>query len=230
VTELAQKLARFQALKVPFKKENATFKNFKDLHTRMYQRFPGLEQMIVQLNLETLKSKSILTEVDWCEKVVHALNASQSFVHYDFRDMNLLVKDVGGTEGNHLVVCDFEYASYGYRGIDFGSLFYQWGRQGMVKHPLPVDNVMKAFFDEYIAEMVKINGENYLKDKRNCSDFMIKETKIFHLVRQLFICMICIGMEDDNQIETFNKENMLVSFFLFNENIIEFYFLTNFDF
>jgi len=212
VKELAQKLARFQTLKVPLKKENVIFKNIRDLHIKIYQRFPDLDQTITQFNLEMLKTKSILAEVDWCEKVVHALNASECFVHHDFRNMNLLAKDVGGTEGNHLVICDFEYACHGYRGMDFGTLFSHWGIQGFVKHPLSSGNVMKAFFEEYIAEMVKINGEDYLKDKRNCSDFMIKETKIFHLVGQLFGCMLCLGEENDNQMDqAFNHENLMVS-------------------
>jgi len=213
VKELAQKLARFQALKVPLKKENVIFKDIRDLHPKMYQRYPDLDQTIAKLNLETIKKniKNILVEVDWCEKVVHSLNASESFVHHDFRNTNLLVKDVGGTEGNHLVVCDFEYACQGYRGIDFAILFTSWGIPGFFKKPLPGDNIMKAFFEEYIAEMVKINGEDYLKDKRNCSDFMIKETKLFHLFGRIFQCLVFLGIEDDNQTENFNRESMMVS-------------------
>ena len=208
---MAQKLARFHSLQVPLSKKNYLHKNLVDLHDRAYKKF-SIDQLIAELKLETLANNDLISEFEFIKKLMVKADSPVVFVHDDFRNSNLLVKDEGGIEGDMIVVCDFEYANYTYRALDFGMLFSQWGEKKFERKPLAADEVMRPFFEEYIDEMIRIHGrEKYLSDKRNTVERMLLEAKVFHLIGIMFGCVFCLQLDEEKQIEMFSRSSMMVS-------------------
>jgi thiamine kinase-like enzyme len=208
---LAQKLARFHSIKAPLPKQNLTLFNFRDSYRKAFVKHPDLKQQLVDLKLELLQKTDIIAELDWLERVTKAMDCPVGFIHHDYKNMNLLVKNESDSPGNNIVVCDFEYACYGYRGIDFGILFSNWGMQGFQKHHLPSKEVLSGFLNEYIKESVKIHGEKFARNASNSVERMIKEVHVFHLAMCVFRIAIFLGIEEDSQMENFNRANMMVS-------------------
>jgi len=212
VKELAQKLARFHSLQVPLSKKNHLHQSIVDLHARAYKKYP-IDQLIAEMKLETLANNDLISEFEFIKKLMIKTDSPVVFVHNDFRNRNLLVKDEGGIEGDMIVVCDFEYANYTYRAYDFGTLFSKaWGGMALKRKPLVADEVMRPFFEEYIDEMIRIHGrEKYLSDKRNTVERMLLEVKVFHLIPIMFACVFFLQADEEKQMEMFTRTSKMVS-------------------
>jgi len=211
VKELAQKLARFHALKVPLSKKNNLLKNLVDSYSLAYQKHP-IDKEIRDFKLETLLSTDLKKELDYIEKLMIELDSPVVFAHNDYRNSNLLVKDEGGTEGDMIVVVDFEFANFTYRGTDFSWLFNAWGGSTFKAKPLPDDKVMRPFFEEYIQGNIKIYGkEKYLSDERNTVERMLVEVKVFHLFMMISGTVMCMKADEEKGVDSISRPNIMVS-------------------
>src|SRR6185437_12709357 len=93
------------------------------------------------------------------------INSPVMFTHVDFRGSNIMV-----TESDGLVIIDYEYSCYTYRGLDFGTLFAEWDRfwaDFTRLQDFPNDTTIKAFIDVYIEESIRLRGDHFRKDQRN---------------------------------------------------------------
>jgi len=102
---------------------------------------------------------------------------------------------------------------YGYRGLDFGTMFSEWGRNindFMKVHQFPDESVTKPFFDEYIAESVKIHGKEYSVEKLNSSEQLVKEAKIFTLVSNLIFVTYVLKTDESAVDLEFDKKKQMV--------------------
>uniref|UniRef100_A0AC35U7P8 Choline/ethanolamine kinase n=1 Tax=Rhabditophanes sp. KR3021 TaxID=114890 RepID=A0AC35U7P8_9BILA len=91
-----------------------------------------------------------------------------------------------------LVLIDFEYASYNYRGFDFANHFVEYSINYDIDHyphymiteeNFPVDDKMKNFFISYAYEInPNLNDEDLTKE----SEKMLKETMPFVPISHLF--------------------------------------------
>ena len=214
VKELAQKLARIHYTKVPTKKKLRLFKQIRTDVKEAYERFP-IGQLIDELKLDCLKENDLLKEIDFIEKVVLKLNPKIVFIHNDFRNRNILVKEKNN-EQDKLTICDFEYGHYGYRGSDLGFLFGAWGQHKFVLEPEFVsDDVMEQFLQYYNEECIKINGQQYLKDERNTIENLIREAEVFYLSFTLLSVTFFLCKDGEGEMKfgekSINKNLMMVS-------------------
>ena len=214
VKELAQKLAKIHYTKVPTKKKLRLFKQMRANVKESYEKFP-IDQLIDDLKLDCLKENDLLKEMDFVERIILKLNPKIVFIHNDFRNTNILVKEKNN-EQDKLTICDFEYGHYGYRGSDFGFLFSTWGIHKFVLEPeFVTDDIMRPFFQYYNEECIKINGEEYLKDERNTIENLIREAKIFYLSFSLLGVTFCLCKDHQDDMKfgekSVNKNLMMVS-------------------
>ena len=129
-------------------------------------------------------------EINWLKQVIIDCDSPINFSHVDFRGPNIMV-----TETDGIVLCDFEYSCYGFRGADFGTIFNEWGRplQDFMKPPTFVDDTtLKPFIETYIEESVKLRGHTFNEDKRNSLEHILKEGKVFSLMSQMFFVLITL--------------------------------------
>ena len=90
---------------------------------------------------------------------------------------------------DRIVICDYEFAVYGYRAIDFEHICKEWGNDGAVldRHNLyypPDEAILKKLFQHYIDQSVRIFGEEWAENPVNSVDHLIRELKVFWLFLQ----------------------------------------------
>ncbi|XP_054589618.2 choline/ethanolamine kinase isoform X1 [Nothobranchius furzeri] len=124
--EIATKLAHFHEMVMPFNKEPkwlfGTINKYmdqvleinfvRDTHVKKYNKLMKLD---LPAELQSLCA------------LLAATPSPVVFCHNDVQEGNILVleeKDHNSTD--HLMLIDFEYSSYNYRGFDFGNHFCEW--------------------------------------------------------------------------------------------------------
>uniref|UniRef100_A0A8C7XFS6 ethanolamine kinase n=1 Tax=Oryzias sinensis TaxID=183150 RepID=A0A8C7XFS6_9TELE len=107
--EIAIKMARFHKMVMPFNKEP---KWLFGTHLKKYKKLMRLD---LPAELENLR------------KLLAATPSPVVFCHNDVQEGNVLdLKDKDGNSTDRLMLIDFEYSSYNYRGFDFGNHFCEW--------------------------------------------------------------------------------------------------------
>ncbi|KAJ1162383.1 hypothetical protein NDU88_002851 [Pleurodeles waltl] len=124
--EIAEKMSNFHRMVMPFNKEpkwlfetmNRYMKQISDLaFTREshIQKFSKLKALNLELEMKSLR---------------HLLESTHSpvvFCHNDVQEGNiLLLSNRNPSSRDKLMLIDFEYSSYNYRGFDIGNHFCEW--------------------------------------------------------------------------------------------------------
>lgn len=124
--EIAEKMSNFHCMVMPFNKEpkwlfetmNRYMKQISDLaFTREchIQKFSKLKALNLELEMKNLR---------------HLLESTPSpvvFCHNDVQEGNiLLLSNRNPSSRDKLMLIDFEYSSYNYRGFDIGNHFCEW--------------------------------------------------------------------------------------------------------
>ncbi|XP_054157314.1 choline/ethanolamine kinase-like [Oppia nitens] len=165
VDEVFRKLARIHAMNVPI---NRTFNWMTTELDGAYKlAFEGsfdVKSMFEKYNCETLLTADMKSEVQFINELVVKANSPLVFTHNDFRSSNLLITESVDKSDGPIVVCDFEYGSYGYRGMDFMPILREWGRKQLdfsvdgIPHE---DSVIRPLIEIYVDECHRIYGEEY---------------------------------------------------------------------
>ncbi|XP_054157299.1 choline/ethanolamine kinase-like [Oppia nitens] len=197
VKELAQKLAGIHALNVPISKTtNWLFKYFDDSYQLANESF-DIPALINESNSQTLKMYDLYEELVWLKDQISKIDSPITFTHVDFRSGNIMV-----TENDGIVLCDFEYSCYDYRGFDFGTIFLEWGQELWInrKEGQPYeytdDQQILSFLELYVLESTKLLGNKFANDVRNDSKHMLREVKLFSLVGTMFVVLFFYKMNE----------------------------------
>ena len=155
-------------------------------------------------NYSTLLERNIIDEMFWMERVVKELDSPLVFSHNDFNKKNILVKDSKQLE---ILLIDFDWSAYNYRGVDFGQYFSSWGQfeTDLGSGEFPTDHQMSVFIEAYIKEMCKIFGDSFAEQEINSMKRLIKEAKVFALMAFMKDIMYCIWQTDLNNNILVNK-------------------------
>ncbi|XP_053055574.1 choline/ethanolamine kinase isoform X1 [Acinonyx jubatus] len=119
--EIATKMARFHGMEMPFTKEPHWLFGTMERYLKQIQDLPhtGLPQM----NL--LEMYSLKDEMGNLRKLLDSTPSPVVFCHNDIQEGNiLLLSEPENTD--RLMLVDFEYSSYNYRGFDIGNHFCEW--------------------------------------------------------------------------------------------------------
>ncbi|XP_054157302.1 choline/ethanolamine kinase-like [Oppia nitens] len=194
VSELATKLAQIHAMDVPIKKSNNwIFETFDRSYEEANNLF-DLKALYDECNCQTLKGHELIDEIQWLKDTITSLDSPIAFTHVDFRGSNIMVTDEDG-----IILCDFEYSCYDYRGCDFGTLFAEWGKNFLdflKPQDFPNDEIFKPFIDIYINEMTRLKGNVFTDDKRNTFEHILKEGKVFALASNMFFIVMTLKQNE----------------------------------
>ena len=127
---------------------------------------------------ESYECKALLdcdmsSEVKWLLELIPTFESPIVFSHNDFRFANQMI-----TDNNEVVLGDFEFSSFYYRGFDFATLF---------DNTDPNEEIIKEFITQYVREGNRIFGKIYSENAINSVDNILKETKQLSMVYSLFI-------------------------------------------
>ncbi|XP_058424000.1 choline/ethanolamine kinase isoform X5 [Diceros bicornis minor] len=118
---IATKMAQFHGMEMPFTKEPRWLFGTMERYLKQIQDLPptGLPQM----NL--LEMYSLKDEIGNLRKLLDSTPSPVVFCHNDIQEGNILLLSEP-KDADSLMLVDFEYSSYNYRGFDIGNHFCEW--------------------------------------------------------------------------------------------------------
>ncbi|XP_067356472.1 choline/ethanolamine kinase isoform X1 [Channa argus] len=174
--EIATKLARFHEMSMPFNKEPkwlfGTINRYMDqvmklnfvreTHLKKYKKLMKLD---LPAELESLRA------------LLAATPSPVVFCHNDVQEGGnvLVLEDSGSVSAERLMLIDFEYSSYNYRGFDFGNHFCEW----MYDYTYNQWPFYKATPENYPTREQQLHFiRNYLAEQRRRSNITVDQTQI----------------------------------------------------
>lgn len=124
--EIATKLARFHQMVMPFNKEPKWLFGTIDKYMDQVMKLSFGREAHVK-KYKKLMNLDLPAELESLRALLAATPSPVVFCHNDVQEGNILMlqdKDQSTTE--KLMLIDFEYSSYNYRGFDFGNHFCEW--------------------------------------------------------------------------------------------------------
>ncbi|XP_056383478.1 choline kinase alpha [Hyla sarda] len=124
--EIAEKMARFHGMSMPFNKEpkwlfGTMEKYLKQVLKIKFTRESHTKKLNKFLNYNLPKEMANL------KSLLEATESPVVFCHNDCQEGNVLLLDGReNSEKQKLMLIDFEYSSYNYRGFDIGNHFCEW--------------------------------------------------------------------------------------------------------
>jgi thiamine kinase-like enzyme len=224
VIELGQKLAKIHSLKPPINRTiNWFFVTFTEKHINSYKT-DSINDLIKENELKYFIENDFEIEFKFLKKLVLKIDSPIVFSHNDFGFNNILVKDYDETKytNDRIVLSDFEFSSYCFRGRDFGIVFDDWLNFNQLSYEKSHESIIEPFLESYYFENVKIHGNSYAEEEKNSVKHLLIESKIFLLLQKMFSIVYHLNV-NESVLKT-NKLKLMVMKSQFS------YILTNFLF
>uniref|UniRef100_A0A8C2JTH5 Ethanolamine kinase n=1 Tax=Cyprinus carpio TaxID=7962 RepID=A0A8C2JTH5_CYPCA len=193
--EIAEKITRFHGMRMPFNKEPkwlfGTMEKYMDQVLQLtFTREHHLR------NFSRLLSYNLPQEMDSLKCLLESTPSPVVFCHNDLQEGNiLLLNGRENTDRQRLMLIDFEYSSYNYRGFDIGNFFCEWTYDYTYdKFPFFITNTKKYptkaqqmhFFQRYLLES-HAGFENLSEeDQQKLKEDMLVEVNRFALASHFF--------------------------------------------
>ncbi|KAF7662903.1 hypothetical protein LDENG_00223270 [Lucifuga dentata] len=172
--EIANKMSRFHDMEMPFNKvpkwlfgtidkymdDVMKLKFVRDTHVKKYNK---LMKYDLPAELESLRS------------LLAATPSPVVFCHNDVQEGNILMlQDVDESSTERLMLIDFEYSSYNYRGFDFGNHFCEW----MYNYTYDQWPFFKATPENYPTREQQLHFiRSYLAEQKGHSEVTMDQTQ-----------------------------------------------------
>lgn len=123
--EIATKLARFHKMVMPFNKEPKWLLGTIDKYMDQVMKLRFNREAHVK-KYNKLMKLDLPGELEKLRALLAATPSPVVFCHNDVQEGNILILDDDKSSDGRLMLIDFEYSSYNYRGFDFGNHFCEW--------------------------------------------------------------------------------------------------------
>ncbi|XP_061578014.1 choline/ethanolamine kinase [Cololabis saira] len=124
--EIATKLARFHEMVMPFNKEPKWLFGTIDKYMDQVMKINFVREAHLK-KYKKLMKLNLPAELESLRALLAATPSPVVFCHNDVQEGNILMlEDRDHTSTEKLMLIDFEYSSYNYRGFDFGNHFCEW--------------------------------------------------------------------------------------------------------
>ncbi|XP_029908615.1 choline kinase alpha isoform X2 [Myripristis murdjan] len=124
--EVAEKMAKFHGMRMPFNKEPKWLFGTMDKYLSQVMRLNFTRDSHLR-RFNRLLSYNLPHEMDTLKSLLEATHSPVVFCHNDCQEGNiLLLKGQQSSDKEKLMLIDFEYSSYNYRGFDIGNHFCEW--------------------------------------------------------------------------------------------------------
>ncbi|KAM9854493.1 choline kinase alpha [Aulostomus maculatus] len=124
--EVAQKMAKFHGMRMPFNKEPKWLFGTMDKYLSQVMKLNFIRESHLR-RFNHLLSYNLSQEMDSLKCLLDSSHSPVVFCHNDCQEGNiLLLKGRQSSDKQKLMLIDFEYSSYNYRGFDIGNHFCEW--------------------------------------------------------------------------------------------------------
>ncbi|XP_072495457.1 choline kinase alpha [Notamacropus eugenii] len=193
--EIAEKMATFHGMKMPFNKEPKWLFGTMEKYLNQVLRIKFTRESRVK-KLNKLLSYNLPLEMENLRSLLESTSSPVVFCHNDCQEGNiLLLEGEENWEKQKLMLIDFEYSSYNYRGFDIGNHFCEWMydytyekypffRADTLKYPTKKQQL--HFISNYLAAFQ--NGFENLsnEEKSRMEEEMLVEINRFALASHFF--------------------------------------------
>ncbi|XP_070686775.1 choline/ethanolamine kinase [Pempheris klunzingeri] len=172
--EIATKLARFHEMVMPFNKEPKWLFGTIDKYMDQVMKLNFVREAHVK-KYKKLMKLDLPAELESLRALLAATSSPVVFCHNDVQEGNILMlQDEDHTSTDKLMLIDFEYSSYNYRGFDFGNHFCEW----MYDYTYNQWPFYKATSENYpTREQQLLFIRSYLEEQRRYSDSTMDQTQ-----------------------------------------------------
>ncbi|GAA6093515.1 choline kinase alpha isoform X1 [Tachysurus ichikawai] len=193
--EIAEKIAKFHKMRMPFNKEPKWLFGTMEKYMNQVQRLTFTREIHLH-KFNQLMSYNLPQEMENLRCLLESTLSPVVFCHNDLQEGNiLLLSGHENIEKQKLMLIDFEYSSYNYRGFDIGNFFCEWMYDYNCDTPpffsintknYPTKDQQMQFFQSYLSEydpeLAKLSEEDQLKMKED----MLEEVNRFALASHFF--------------------------------------------
>ncbi|KAG8437894.1 hypothetical protein GDO86_008552 [Hymenochirus boettgeri] len=124
--EIAEKMARFHGMNMPFNKEPKWLFGTMEKYQKQVLKIKFTRESYTR-KLNKILSYDLPKEMKTLRCILEATHSPVVFCHNDCQEGNiLLLNGRENSEKQKLMLIDFEYSSYNYRGFDIGNHFCEW--------------------------------------------------------------------------------------------------------
>ncbi|KAM9754219.1 choline kinase alpha isoform 2-T2 [Menidia menidia] len=124
--EVAEKMARFHGMRMPFNKEPKWLFGTMDKYLSQVMRLNFTRESHLR-RFNRLLAYNLPQEMETLKSLLESTRSPVVFCHNDCQEGNiLLLKGRQSSDKQKLMLIDFEYSSYNYRGFDIGNHFCEW--------------------------------------------------------------------------------------------------------
>ncbi|XP_045892789.1 choline/ethanolamine kinase [Micropterus dolomieu] len=173
--EIATKLACFHEMVMPFNKEPKWLFGTIDRYMGQVMKLNFVREAHVKKYKKLMKF-DLPAELDSLYALLAATPSPVVFCHNDVQEGNILMlEDRDHTSTDRLMLIDFEYSSYNYRGFDFGNHFCEW----MYDYTYNQWPFFKATPENYPTREQQLHFiRGYLAEQRRYSNITIDQTQV----------------------------------------------------
>ncbi|KAG7333201.1 hypothetical protein KOW79_003336 [Hemibagrus wyckioides] len=193
--EIAEKIAKFHKMRMPFNKEPKWLFGTMEKYMNQVQMVTFTREIHLH-KFNQLMSYNLPQEMENLRCLLESTQSPVVFCHNDLQEGNiLLLSGRENMEKQKLMLIDFEYSSYNYRGFDIGNFFCEWMYDYNCDTPpffstdtknYPTKAKQMNFFQNYLSEydpgLANLSEEDQLKMKED----MLVEVNRFALASHFF--------------------------------------------
>uniref|UniRef100_A0A098M159 Ethanolamine kinase n=1 Tax=Hypsiglena sp. JMG-2014 TaxID=1550645 RepID=A0A098M159_9SAUR len=193
--EIAEKMAKFHGMKMPFNKEPKWLFGTMEKYLNQVMRIKFTRESRVR-KLNKILSYNLPQELKNLRSLLEATPSPVVFCHNDCQEGNILLLDGReDSEKQKLMLIDFEYSSYNYRGFDIANHFCEWMYDYVhEKYPFFKANFMNYptkkqqlhFITSYLAASQSGFENLSHEDKSKIEEDMLVEINRFALASHIF--------------------------------------------
>ncbi|XP_011685106.1 PREDICTED: choline/ethanolamine kinase isoform X2 [Wasmannia auropunctata] len=185
---IAEKMGQIHTMQIPISKEPTwiwdTMNNWLITAADILESSEDIDSRQLK-NVSAIKCIDLEHEIDWLRTIVMQQKYPVTFCHNDMQEGNILLMQ--NTRNPKLVLIDFEYCSYNYRGFDVANHFAEWQYDYTAPeypffHERPAAGPTKEQKLNFIRAYLRTLGkEGSLEEER-----IMMEVRIFSLASHLF--------------------------------------------
>ncbi|KAL4225556.1 hypothetical protein ACF0H5_016244 [Mactra antiquata] len=200
---IAQKLSLFHSLNMPLRKEPCFLNDTMDewmikVQTILKQKHKNPDEQLMQ----TFREYRLENELQVLKDILSRVQSPVVFSHNDLQEGNILYNETV-EENKKMVVIDWEYCSYNYRGYDLGNHFLEWTyNYNYPRHPYfeskPENYPSREQQYDFFRAYLQASGENICDETLQA---MYIEANTFALASHFFWALWSILQNSMSDIE-----------------------------
>ncbi|KAF4091547.1 hypothetical protein AMELA_G00038130 [Ameiurus melas] len=193
--EIAEKIAKFHKMRMPVNKEPKWLFGTMGKYMSQVQRLTFTRE-ILHHKFNRLMSYNLPQEMENLRCLLESTQSPVVFCHNDLQEGNILLLSAKeNIEKQKLMLIDFEYSSYNYRGFDIGNFFCEWMydyncdtspffKTNIKNYPTKAQQMQffESYLSEYDPEVLNFSEKIQLKIKEH----MFVEVNRFALASHFF--------------------------------------------